>query len=164
MQDHSHKFFFLAATGVMCAAAMYGSQAGPSLLLPLEPPQFLSAEASMVASQRPHGLAQAVSFTASDVAQKGETAAANESGPPGNATVVPNSTSCPESDASALVSPPSVNGAIGSPKPAEGVSTPNDASLGTGSSCPPARKDAGIEVKSLPLAAIAAQPGATNHP
>jgi len=37
MQDHSHKFLFLALTGVMSAAALYGSQAGPTLLMGNDP-------------------------------------------------------------------------------------------------------------------------------
>ncbi len=33
MQDRSHKFLFLGLTGLMSAAAFYGSQAGPTLLV-----------------------------------------------------------------------------------------------------------------------------------
>jgi hypothetical protein len=32
MQDHSHKLLFLGLTGLMSAAAFYGSEAGPTLL------------------------------------------------------------------------------------------------------------------------------------
>ena len=33
MQDHSHKFLFLGLTGLMSAAAVWGSEAGPTLLV-----------------------------------------------------------------------------------------------------------------------------------
>ena len=33
MQDRSHKLLFLGLTGLMSAAAFYGSQAGPTLLV-----------------------------------------------------------------------------------------------------------------------------------
>ena len=33
MRDHSHKFLFLALTGLMSAACIYASQAGPTLLV-----------------------------------------------------------------------------------------------------------------------------------
>ena len=33
MQDHSHRLLFLALTGLMSAAAFYGSEAGPTLLV-----------------------------------------------------------------------------------------------------------------------------------
>jgi hypothetical protein len=32
MQDHSHKLLFLGLTGLMAAACVYGSEAGPTLL------------------------------------------------------------------------------------------------------------------------------------
>jgi hypothetical protein len=72
--------------------------------------------------------------------------------------VVPNRSSCPAADASALVSPPTVNGAIGSPTPLETAAPPaqiaTDAALGTGSSCPPPRQDTHIAAKAqLPGAA-----------
>ena len=31
MQDHSHKLLFLGVAGLMCAAALYGSQTGPEM-------------------------------------------------------------------------------------------------------------------------------------
>ena len=31
MEDHSHKLFFLGLTGLMCVAALYGSQVGPEM-------------------------------------------------------------------------------------------------------------------------------------
>ena len=31
MQDHSHKLLFLGVTGLMCVAALYGSQTGPEM-------------------------------------------------------------------------------------------------------------------------------------
>ena len=33
MQDHSHRLLFLGLTGLMSIAALYGSEAGPTLLL-----------------------------------------------------------------------------------------------------------------------------------
>jgi hypothetical protein len=33
MQDHSHKLLFLGLTGLMSAAAVWGSEAGPTLLV-----------------------------------------------------------------------------------------------------------------------------------
>src|SRR5258705_8899768 len=33
MQDHSHKLLFLGLTGLMSIAALYGSEAGPTLLV-----------------------------------------------------------------------------------------------------------------------------------
>jgi len=33
MQDHSHKLLFLGLTGLMSVAALYGSEAGPTLLV-----------------------------------------------------------------------------------------------------------------------------------
>ena len=33
MQDHSHRFLFLGLTGVMSAAALWGSEAGPTLMV-----------------------------------------------------------------------------------------------------------------------------------
>ena len=33
MQDHSHRLLFLGLTGLMSVAALYGSQAGPTLLI-----------------------------------------------------------------------------------------------------------------------------------
>ena len=33
MQDHSHRLLFLGLTGLMSAAALYGSEAGPTLLI-----------------------------------------------------------------------------------------------------------------------------------
>jgi hypothetical protein len=33
MQDHSHKLLFLGLTALMSAAAFYGSEAGPTLLI-----------------------------------------------------------------------------------------------------------------------------------
>lgn len=33
MQDHSHRLLFLGLTGLMSAAALYGSEAGPTLLM-----------------------------------------------------------------------------------------------------------------------------------
>ena len=33
MQDHSHRLLFLGLTGLMSVAALYGSEAGPTLLL-----------------------------------------------------------------------------------------------------------------------------------
>ena len=31
MQDHSHKLLFLGATALMCVAALYAAQVGPTL-------------------------------------------------------------------------------------------------------------------------------------
>ena len=33
MQDHSHRLLFLGLTGLMSLAALYGSEAGPTLLV-----------------------------------------------------------------------------------------------------------------------------------
>ena len=33
MQDHSHRFLFLGLTGLMSAAALWGSEAGPTLMV-----------------------------------------------------------------------------------------------------------------------------------
>jgi len=33
MQDHSHRFLFLGLTGLMSAAAFWGSEAGPTLMV-----------------------------------------------------------------------------------------------------------------------------------
>jgi len=55
MQDHSHKFLFLALTGVMSAAALYGSQAGPTLLMGNEAPpaaQALAVQNEVASSDR----------------------------------------------------------------------------------------------------------------
>ena len=39
MQDHSHRFLFLGLTGLMSVAALYGSEAGPTLLVGADGPQ-----------------------------------------------------------------------------------------------------------------------------
>ena len=39
MQDHSHKLLFLGLTGLMSVAALYGSEAGPTLLVGADGPQ-----------------------------------------------------------------------------------------------------------------------------
>lgn len=174
MQDHSHKFFFLAATGLMCAATMYGSEAWPSFLLPEDRVETSIAESPDSAAGRSLGLAQAVSFRTSDTLPREETTPIIAASPPSTATVVPNRTSCP-ADADALLSPPSVNGAIASPTPAERPAPPTQAltgaALGTGSSCPPARPDTGLaaETPAPPSASLNSQaanrlPRAATHP
>jgi hypothetical protein len=177
MQDHSHKFIFLALTGAMCAASLYGSQAGPSLFLSDTRPVFAVAEALMT-SGGPHGFAHAAPF--SQVGFTAEAAQLNEETPtddvvpptdtavskPSTATVVPNKSSCPAADASALVSPPTVNGAIGSPTPLEtaapSAQIATDAVLGTGSSCPPVRHDTHMAPKAPLPGAISPNPRADN--
>jgi hypothetical protein len=144
MQDHSHRFLFLAATGLMCAMSVYGSQAGPTLLLP---ERFNAATADETSSSAPSAIlaathAQPIVFrTAEADAATEDVARSEEQTEHSSASVVPNDASCPADDAAALVSPPSVNGAIGSPTPIEKAALPREgltgATLGTGSSCPP---------------------------
>jgi len=43
MQDHSHKLLFLGLTGLMSVAALYGSEAGPTLLVGADGAQSMSA-------------------------------------------------------------------------------------------------------------------------
>ena len=160
MQDHSHRFLFLSATALMCAAVVYGSRAGPTLLLPDVAMQFAVAKTPTVSSDG-HGAVQSVSFRTSETATS-ETARQTSANPPvdeaaqpGTASVVPNDASCPAADAAALVSPPSVNAAVVSSTPIERTAPPRQgltgAALGTGSSCPPGR-DNGAAHK-LPSAA-----------
>jgi hypothetical protein len=143
MQDHSHRFLFLSATALMCAAVVYGSRAGPTLLLPDAPPQSAVAKTPTV-SRDAHGAVQSVSFRTSETApQTNANPPVDEAAQPGTASVVPNDASCPASDAAALVSPPSVNAVIGSQTPIKRTALSRQgltgAALGTGSSCPPGR-------------------------
>lgn len=174
MQDHSHRLLFLGATGLMCAAAVYGSQAGPALLLPPDR-SASSIETLFEPWTETQGIVRQVSFQTSETAaQTDANLPPDAAQQPGTASVVPNNTSCPAADAAALVSPPSVNGVIGSPTPLEKTALPRQglagASLGTGSSCPPARGDA--LVQKIPAAgadashgkAAAALPGAISRP
>jgi hypothetical protein len=146
MQDHSHRFLFLSATALMCAALVYGSRAGPTLLLPdVPPPQSAIAKPPTVSSAA-HGAVRSVSFRTSEAApQTNGNSPVDEATQPGTASVVPNDASCPAADAAALVSPPSVNAGIGSPTPIERTALPRQgltgAALGTGSSCPPGRNN-----------------------
>jgi hypothetical protein len=139
MQDHSHKFLFLGVTAVMCAAAVYGSEAGPALLLPADKP-ISSLEAPFAVPTGTQGGVQAVSFRTSEAPPSQATPQLDEAQQRGAASVMPNSDSCPAADAAALVAPPSVNGAIGSPTPLEKAALPRQGltgpTLGTGSSCP----------------------------
>ena len=161
MQDHSHRFLFLSATAMMCAAAVYGSQAGPTLLLPDRPTPAI-AQSPFVASSETHGAAQSVGFVHAVGFRTSQTAPQTDADPPVNeraepstASVVPNDASCPAANAAALLSPPTVNSAIGSPTPIERTALPRQgltgAALGTGSSCPPGHDDG--TVQKLPSAA-----------
>jgi hypothetical protein len=52
MQDHSHKLLFLGLTGLMSAACIYGSEAGPTLLATVEKaPSSVSAALNPTASE-----------------------------------------------------------------------------------------------------------------
>jgi hypothetical protein len=155
MQDRSHRFLFLSATAIMCAAAVYGSQAGPTLLLPDRPMPAI-VQTPFAASSETHGAAQsvgfvhAVGFRTSEIAsQTDPDSPGNERAEPSTASVVPNDASCPAANAAALVSPPTVNSAIGSPTPIERTVLPRQgltgAALGTGSSCPPGRDDGALQ-------------------
>jgi hypothetical protein len=173
MQGNSHRLLFLGATAIMCAVALYGSQAGPTLLLP--PDKSASRNETPFADwKEEHGTLRHVKFETTDAAQTGVNSSALEEAPmPGAVSVVPNGTSCPAADAAALVSPPSVNAAIGSPTPIEKTALPRQglvgAALGTGSSCPPARD---VAVQKIPSAAMdspslkttAALPGGVSRP
>lgn len=159
VQDRSHKLFFLTATAFMCAASIYGSQAGPTMLLSEDGPNFRSAE--LVPAGMPP-LAQLAIFTMSgpeDTPREGNSA------PQGTATIIPNATSCPV-DGRALVSPPSVNSAIGSRTPIEKTLSPSqalsDAAIGTGSSCPSPRLDAGKAENLTPRGILSASPPRAN--
>jgi hypothetical protein len=153
MQDQSHRLFFLAATAAMCAASLYGSQAGPMLFLPGARPGLAVSRADITPAAVGQGLARAVNFLASADShnQSGEAPTAEET-LRNTATIVPNKTSCLP-NGGALVSPPAVNSAIGNvggaaARPAQ---IPTDAVLGTGSSCPPARGEIGlVEKKAMP--------------
>jgi hypothetical protein len=172
MQDHSHKLLFLALTGAMCAASLYGSQAGPSLFLSDTVPEVTVAESSIASGGR-HGFAHAVAFRTAQTGSQNEETSTDEVATPSAATavpkpstasVVPNKSSCPAADAGALVSPPTVNGAIGSPTPLEtarSAQIATDAVLGTGSSCPPARHESDLAATPLP-GAISANPQGPN--
>jgi hypothetical protein len=172
--DHSHRFLFLGATAVMCAAVVYGSQAGPALLLPEDRPGSSIAQAPFVASTEVLGALRSVSFRTSESApQTHADSPLDEAAQPGTASVVPNNASCPAADAAALISPPSVNGAIGSQTPIERSVLPRQgltgAALGTGSSCPPAH-DASVQkipsaaADSLNRRAAGALPGPVSGP
>jgi hypothetical protein len=174
MQDHSHRFLFLGATAIMCAVAVYGSQAGPAMLLPEDRPASTIAQAPFVASTEAHGPLRRVSFRTSESAPQTHTdSPLDEAAQPGTASVVPNDASCPAADAAALISPPSVGGAIGSPTPIERTVLPRQgltgAALGTGSSCPPARdgsvqKIPSAAADSLNRKAAGAMPGGVSRP
>jgi hypothetical protein len=143
VQDRSHKLFFLTATAFMCAASIYGSQAGPTMLLADDQPSLVSAHDN--APVGTHGMVELAMFAKSE--STGHDALTDEhSAPQGTATVVPNPASCP-ANGKALVSPPTVNSAIGSLTPIEKSLSPSqtlsDAAIGTGSRCPPLRQDAG---------------------
>jgi len=141
MQDTSNRLLFLALTGAMCAAAMYGSEAGPVLFATAASVQPAHAEAPDAAP---------IVFTA-PMPDRKQSEPSRQSPPThdlGTATVVPNGTSCPGPAARALVSPPAAG-----PKPAAGQSMSKftappsqPASPGTGSGCPPTQADAGAVV------------------
>ena len=139
MQDHSHRFLFLAATGVMCAISVYASQAGPTLLLP---DRFGASTAPVSEETDSASLRQPIRFQKLESeSQTADVAPANQT--ESSASVVPNDASCPAANAAALVSPPTVNTVIGSPTPIERTALPRQGlagpALGTGSSCPPRR-------------------------
>ena len=143
MQDPSHRLLFLAGTGVMCALAMYASQAGPLFLLD----EATAAPGDRVLSVYDLRAIIPASFSAEPSAGE-RVAEGGAQKPAGTASVVPNGTSCPAANAIALLSPPSVNSAIGKPKPGEitaaQLPTSTGTPLGAGSNCPPARADAGL--------------------
>jgi len=169
MQDHSHRLLFLGATGLMCAAAIYASQAVPALLAPSD---TTAATMPFETSSETQSAVSEVSFTPSPSASPTEENVANESEQQGSASVVPNNRSCPAADVAALVSPPSVNGAIGSPTPLENNTLPRQGltgtALGTGSGCPPARDVSAPKIPTAadapPRNAAAALPGAVSNP
>ena len=155
MQDHSHRLLFLAATGLMCAVTVYGSQAGPGLLLPDSSSAMTAQFDEPIKGSSSARLSQAISFqTLQSSDQTEDTTTANEKGERSTASVVPNDASCPAANAAALVSPPSVNSVIGSPTPIEKTALPRQGltgtALGTGSSCPP-RHD--VQTPNLPSTA-----------
>jgi hypothetical protein len=129
MQDHSHKMLFLGASALMCAAAMFGSQAGPWLLVNEQGAPVQFASDTGLRSDADGG---SVFLPVADVQNHRSTA-----------TIVPNGTSCPAGNAARLISPAGV--------PPTGTPTPqpplqSGATLGTGSSCPPPRADGRTDV------------------
>jgi len=166
MQDHFHRFLFLAATGAMCAVISYGSRTVPNLLLS-------DGRAGAGTAISTTAFVRAANFAPSETPSAADEPAAN-SVPRPTATIVPNRTSCPDAGANALLSPPAINGVMGKPTPAErGASATRpitDAALGTGSSCPIASQGE-ISARSpassadIPHPIVANTPGRTaTHP
>jgi hypothetical protein len=172
MRDHSHRFLFLAATGLMCATTILGSQFGPSLLLPDNRSAAPYAAAGVVGTQPGNALIQTVNLSTPGSRSPGGESVVNKANPSGTASVVPNRNSCPAADAATLLSPPTANGAIGSPPPVEQNAAPiTDAELGTGSSCPANHSQRETAVKTVspsPLSpsaqAIHRDPHSQTHP
>ncbi len=142
MQDPSHRLLFLAATTVMCAGIMYGSEAVPELLMP--PENVLAAGA--VKTDSGGGQFQKVNFVTDEApGREGDQDADRTAG----ATVVPNSASCPTRRGESLVSPPMIGHFVGSPTAVERAEAagvmPGEAVLGTGESCPALSRDVGVK-------------------
>lgn len=157
MQDRSHKLLFLAATGAMCAAVLYGSNAVTALPLPQEPSRAADGlgpgaigpdiPGNAGASRLPD---RAGTSVLSD--QAGASILPEKAG----ASVLPNSASCPE--AGALAAPPRANTAPAGTVGASAQARANS-NLGTGTACPELRADA---AKSGALALPGLAPGQTS--
>jgi hypothetical protein len=136
MQDHSHKLLFLAATGAMCAAVLYGSHAVTALPLPQA---GVAAQPGAMQLGFPDNAGASRLSGSAGTSVLPERAGATVLPEKAGASVLPNSASCPA--ASALTSPPRANEApAGAPSASAQVHT--DANLGTGSACPQFRADA----------------------
>ena len=151
MKDRSHKLIFMAATGAMYVAVLYGSEASLSVLVPGGP--WRTADMFPM-------IPVLAAFGAEPRWPEPNHLSANGSA----ASVLPNSASCPQ--AGALAAPPSVDRAIGKDEPAltrEASPRPQSSGgLGTGASCPQLRADAGKQ-RSGPLPGTAPALAATTH-
>jgi hypothetical protein len=130
MQDHSHKLLFMAATGAMCAAVLYGSNAVTALPLAQQPVTAVNG----IPGTTPSGLPDnaGTSFLPD---KAGASVLPEKAG----SSVLPNSASCPP--AGALAAPSPVDKAtVGAP--GRSAQARANASLGTGSACPQVRADA----------------------
>ena len=143
---------------------MIGAQWAPSLLLP-DDRADVAVTMSSIATQPERGFVRAVNLETSPPRLHGDEAradAATAAPSSGTASVVPNRVSCPAADAAALLSPLTVNGAVGSPTPAERPAA--DAVVGTGSSCPPARREGKTVLGTSTPGAVFPYPEAPDSP
>ena len=139
MQDRSHKLLFMAATGAMCAAVIYGSDAVTALPLAQEPSRAADGIASgTMRSEIPGNAGASRLPDRSGTSVLSDRAGAGVVPEKAGASVLPNSASCPE--AGVLAAPPHANPAPAGTPGASAQAQPNS-NLGTGSACPQLRAD-----------------------